>query len=47
MISILNHDMNECVYHTVTGDGETSINFPESVELLTFSGGKVRENSQR
>jgi len=30
---------------TVTGEGETSINFPDSVEL--FSGGRVRENSQR
>lgn len=30
---------------TVTGEGETSISFPDSVEL--FSGGKVRENSQR
>lgn len=30
---------------TVTGEGETSISFPDSMEL--FSGGKVRENSQR
>lgn len=44
-IICLNYTSHSEIYRTVTGEGDTSISFPDSVEL--FSGGRVKENSQR